>query len=145
MPCKNPPPLNDEILSAVLDGDAAPEVLAHLESCADCAARLALARRFEGALSQRLHRWDCPPAQQLGDYHIGLVSFAEQRRIATHLEVCVACSAEIEELRVFLAEEAPVPVRETRPEIAPVERPGRLRSLVAQLLPRTPGFAMAAV
>jgi hypothetical protein len=137
--------LNDEILSAVLDGDAAPGVLAHLEDCADCAARLAAARRFDSALTLRLHRWDCPPAQRLGDYHIGLLSLTEQRTLAKHLELCAACSAEIEELRVFLVEEAPAPVRETRPAIMQTERPSRLRTLVAQLLPRTPSFAMAAV
>lgn len=142
MPCTNPPPLSDETISAILDGDLSPEVSLHLEQCGDCAARLDEARQWQQGMARRLGRWDCPPPQELGDYHLGLVPPARQRAIAAHLEVCARCSTEIEDLRIFLREEAMVPQRSGTPQ-PETPRPGRLRAMVAQLLPQTPGFAGA--
>ncbi len=145
MSCSDPPPLSDETISAALDDDTPPAVLAHLQHCPECAGRLEEARQLEHALQSRLARWDCPPPAQLSDYHLGLVPPVQQRSIAAHLEACAQCSAEVEELRVFLAGDAPAEVR-SRQEVA--IRPGgvqRLRALVAELLPRPAGLQMAAV
>lgn len=144
MSCKSPPPLSDEDISFALDGEAAPDVLAHLERCEECSARLEEARQVDRTLAGRLQRWDCPTPMQLGDYHLGFASAAQQRTIARHLELCVRCSGEIEDLRVFVAE----PEASARPAPGSVARqapPKRLRAMVAQLLPRTPGLQMSAV
>jgi hypothetical protein len=144
MSCSDPPPLSDETINAALDGDTAPEVLGHLQHCAHCADRLEEARQFETSLRGHLARWDCPPAEQLGDYHLGLVPQAQQRVIAAHLEVCPRCSAEIEDLRVFLTEAQPAQLHAQEQVLpAPPAGPRRLRALVAQLLPRAPGFQLA--
>ena len=146
MPCSDPPPLDDETIDAALDGDMLPAVVAHLQHCASCASRLEEAQQFESALRGRLGRWDCPPPEELGDYHLGLVPQAQQRAIAAHLEVCPRCSAEIEDLRAFLMEAVPAQshVEEEVPPARP-EYTRRLRALVAQLLPRAPGFQLAGV
>ena len=145
MPCSDPPPLDDETIDAALDGDMPPAVAAHLQHCTYCASRLEEARQFETALRGRLARWDCPPPEELGDYHLGLVPQARQRAIAAHLEECPRCSAEIEDLRVFLTEA--VPAQSRSEEAIPPARPEhtRLRALVAQLLPRALGFQLAGV
>ncbi len=140
MVCSVPPPLTDDQLTAALDGEADTLVAEHLARCAGCSGRLAQARVVEHGLRMKLNRLDCPPAQQLGDYHLGLVSQSDERGIIRHLEHCTRCTAELEELRVFLSAEAvsqpqpgPVPIHTARP---------RLRELVARVLPRTPGLAL---
>src|SRR4051812_31148696 len=81
------PPLSDDMLYAALDGVAPAEVLAHLETCAPCAARLEQARAFDHRLSDTLYRWDCPPSLELSNYHFGLLTTAQERAIASHLRV----------------------------------------------------------
>jgi anti-sigma factor RsiW len=146
MSCSDPPPLDDETIDAALDGDMPLAVAAHLQDCAYCASRLEEARQFETALRGHLARWDCPSPEELGDYHLGLVPPAQQRAVAAHLEMCPRCSAEIEDLRVFLMESVPVQSRSEQqvPSVRP-EPIRRLRALAAQLLPRAPGFQLAGV
>src|SRR3712207_3339421 len=100
MQCSSPPPLNDDQINAALDGDADPTVQAHLAECAGCAGRLAAARQFERQVRARLYRWDCPPPQQLADYHFGRVPPDDDRAIRRHLERCALCAAEVEDLRL---------------------------------------------
>ena len=140
MVCSVPPPLTDDQLTAVLDGEADTLVAEHIAHCASCASRLAQAKVVEQVLHTQLNRFDCPPAQQLGDYHLGLVSQSDERAIIRHIEHCMRCTAELEELRTFLnpdvasdPQPAPVPVRAGRV---------RLRELVARVLPRTPALAL---
>jgi hypothetical protein len=133
MQCSEPPPLTDDQLSAALDGEPAPDVRAHLASCAACAARLEQARQAENGLRAVLHRWDCPPSQQLADYHIGRLAVEEERAVLRHLAVCASCKQEIEELRLFLLEGADAAVLTPTP---PVTQPARRGPLIAQLLPR---------
>ncbi|MDP9310349.1 MAG: hypothetical protein M3R24_05570 [Chloroflexota bacterium] len=139
MVCSVPPPLTDDQLTAALDGETDTLVAEHVARCPSCAGRLAQARVVEQGLHMKLNRLDCPPAQQLGDYHLGLVSQSDERAIIRHLEHCTRCTAELEELRIFLSADASqpqsgaVPVRAARP---------RLRELVARVLPRTPGLAL---
>ncbi len=140
--CSAPPPLTDDQLSAAIDGVSDRSVQEHLAHCSGCAARLAQARQIEARLHTQLRRWDCPPSQQLGEYHLGLVEQADERRIVRHLESCVACMTEINELRRFVGGEIAVPQAETQP--APASRPSRPRwgELVAQLLPQAPAMAL---
>jgi hypothetical protein len=145
MECSTPPALTEDQLSAALDGEADLVVQEHLRSCASCAVRLERARVAERRLASRLYRWDCPPAALLADYHIGLASREEAHTIALHLAECAECSAEVEQLRRFLAAgaprpQAPPPSQARRPP-AHVPRP-RPRELVARLLPRQPAQAL---
>ncbi len=139
--CDNPPPLSDEAISAALDGEAPAQVLAHLEHCGGCTARLEQAQRFERVLAGTLHRWDCPPSAQLGDYHLGLLTPSEQRAITAHLRLCRRCSTELEELRTFLNEDIPA----AEPRSQKPRSPRRLDALVARLLPAGPGLQLEGV
>jgi anti-sigma factor RsiW len=141
MECSHPPPLADEQILAMLDGDAAPQVSAHLADCASCAARLDDTRQVEQRLTGRLYRWDCPAPQQLGDYCLGLASANDADMIAQHLVLCAACSAEMEVLRAFMSANAASPVLAPRPPARPV-RPW-LGDLIARVLPSAPAQATA--
>ena len=135
MVCSIPPAITDEQISAALDDAAEPAVQNHLRHCASCAARLERARAAERALASRLHRWDCPSAGQLGDYHMGLFDQEQTRMIAQHIEHCASCAAEVAQLRLFLAAEpAPAPA-------APPSRPRwpGLGELIARLIAAPPG------
>lgn len=140
--CSAPPPLTDDQLSAAIDGVSDRSVQEHVDQCPGCATRLAQARQIEGVLHARLRRWDCPTPQQLGDYHLGLADQATDRRIVRHLESCVACTAEIEELRRFLGDTIAAPQAAAQPEPAPRPSRPRLGELVARLLPQAPAMAL---
>jgi hypothetical protein len=132
MQCSSPPPLTDDQISSALDRAADPAVQDHLSRCPSCMARLAAARTIEQTIGASLRRWDCPPARQLADYHLGRVSQAADRAIVKHLTECASCRAEIEQLRLFLLAEEP------RQSIAaPVPHPTPARGwLVGRMLPR---------
>jgi hypothetical protein len=139
MKCRFPPPLTDDQISAALDGEANQSIRDHLMRCEDCAARLAQSRQIEQMLRSGLARWDCPTPQHLGDYHLGLVSQADSRAIARHLDSCARCSDEIEELRVFLTADTPArPPAQIRPMRPRLPRPSEL---IARLLPPAPALA----
>jgi hypothetical protein len=148
--CSSPPPLTEDEISAAADGNAPRRVRAHLERCAFCAERVAEVRGFEQALSRTLHRFDCPSAQSLGEFALGLSERSTAADIERHLEYCARCSAELLELRSALeAEPAPetraAPVRQAGTRRAPrrawMPHP-RLDEIVALLLPRAPALAL---
>jgi anti-sigma factor RsiW len=140
MSCSFPPPLTEDQITAATDGDVDPSVQQHLSQCASCAGRFAQAQKVEQMLKSKLHRWDCPTPQQLGDYHLGLLSQADERVITTHLEQCTSCQAELVDLRAFLASDR---VQKTHPPVTLQRRSRpRLGELIAQLLPRAPVAAM---
>jgi hypothetical protein len=60
---------------------------------------------LERRLSRALYRFDCPSPQQLGDYHLGLVSPEDRLSIAQHVLDCVECAAELRMLRTYLVDE----------------------------------------
>jgi hypothetical protein len=140
MSCLNPPPLTPDQIDAVLGGVAEPAVAEHAAGCPACAARVAEARQAERRLAQRLHRWDCPPAQALADYHFRLLAPEPAAQVAAHTEQCAACRVELGQLRAFLAAE-PRPAAEARRR---AERPPRpsLGDLIARLLPAQPALAL---
>ena len=144
MECSNPPPLSDDALSAVLDGAADRAALDHLAACPSCAARLAFARAAEGRLHARLRRFDCPPPDRLGEYHLSMLPADAERAIRSHLQTCARCQEELEQLRVFMLADDPDPIPASPPTFAPrpAPRPSRLRELVARLLPSPPTPAL---
>lgn len=141
MECKHGTALNDEQLSAFIDGVADHDVAKHLATCPACATRLEDLQRFEQHLSAQLSRWDCPTSQQLANYHWGLTSRSASQAITRHLESCVRCSEEIETLRVFLNETVPQQASSPTPVS---ERPVRFRfrEFIATLLPRPQALAV---
>ena len=64
---------------------------------------------IEAGLLAALYRKQCPAPQQLGDYHLGYLSAAEQTAVQAHLKRCPHCRAELAELVEFLAEDTNAP------------------------------------
>lgn len=140
MECTAVPPLTDEQVMAASDGLADQAILEHIPQCAYCTARLAAVHATDRSLQQRLRFWDCPPSQELGDYHLGLVNQATERQIIRHIATCARCTTELEEMRVFLQEDRIV---QPQPIAQPVRSPRpRLGELIARVMPRTPAVAL---
>lgn len=115
MECNAPPPLTEDQLSAAADGVEDATVRSHLASCPSCAARLDAARQAERRLHAALLRWDCPAPAELADYHVRRLAPAQAREVEQHLAGCARCTAELADLRAFMAadllEAAPPPAR----------------------------------
>jgi anti-sigma factor RsiW len=144
MECNLPPPITEDQISAALDGLADPTVQNHLAQCPNCAVRIEQAQAFEGALKLTLNRWDCPPAQRLGEYVLALITNpTEERSIIRHLEQCARCKTEVAELGVFLdADTASIkqPAQTSaRAESAWGQSFGRI---LARIIPRSPALAL---
>jgi hypothetical protein len=104
MECSEPGAIRDEELLAYLaEEEVRPAVRQHLARCQYCSARLAEYRRMELTLTSKLYRWDCPPAQILGEYQLGLLSKEIAAAVRLHLGMCVNCAAEVTALSGFLA------------------------------------------
>jgi hypothetical protein len=96
--------LDDSDLLAALDGEAGPEVFAHLHACPCCAARAALLARVERRLRDRLARALCPPTLTLIDFSLRLLEPEGYGAVAEHLHGCRACG---DELALIIAEREP--------------------------------------
>lgn len=133
MLCQRPPVLTFDQLSSALDGAADAEIRDHLAHCPACSARLAELRAGEQRLVRQLYRWDCPPVAHLSDYQFGLLSDTETASLTRHLAQCSFCSAELAQLRRYLASEP------TSPPLPVTKRLGAaLGEIVARLRPATP-------
>lgn len=136
MRCHFPPPLDEDEISAILDGEASPETLARLQQCQDCICRdrVEAARRFEDSLKRELR--SCPTPQQLMNYNLHLLPEAESDRIAEQLDRCddCYCKQELNQLRAFLSEDDMLPDLHEELPFFPPERP-LPRILPAQPLP----------
>lgn len=106
MECSEPGLIRDEELLAYLAGERVrPVVEQHLARCQRCSSQVAGYRELERSLINKLYRWDCPPSQILGDYHLGLLSGIAAAAVEKHLSMCVLCAAEVATLTEFLANE----------------------------------------
>ncbi|MBA3943861.1 MAG: zf-HC2 domain-containing protein [Herpetosiphonaceae bacterium] len=141
MPCSVPPPLSADQISVLIDGTATPEEHTHLSQCPYCSERLAQARALEQRLVTTLKRWDCPSTQQLGEYHLGVLSAVEERVVRRHLEECALCKAEVEELRQFLAT-APDEQEQPQMILVPKTRPHTFGEVIARLIPQRSSLAL---
>ncbi len=164
MECIEPGAIRDEELLAYLAGESVrPVVAQHLTKCQRCSSQLADYRQLEFMLTSKLYRWDCPPNQILGEYHLGLLRNDLAIAVRMHLNTCVLCAAEVKALSEFLADD---PVLVERPQGAKItvfpsalsnHRPARgaervldqlrdrsvagVRRIVATLLPAQPRLA----
>ena len=104
MECNTPGVIRDEELLAYAAGEKVrPAVEAHVASCQYCATWVAEVRGLERSLTRKLYRWDCPPNQILGEYHMGLLSSEMEKAVQAHLKKCVLCAAEVATLIEFMA------------------------------------------
>ncbi len=164
MECIEPGAIRDEELLAYLAGESVrPAVAQHLTKCQHCSSHLADYRQIELMLTSKLYRWDCPPNQILGEYHLGLLRNDLATAVKMHLGTCVLCTAEVAALTGFLAND---PVLVEQPQVAkitafpslsnnhhPAQEAGRVldqlrdrssagvRRIMATLLPAQPRLA----
>jgi hypothetical protein len=104
MECIEPGAIRDEELLAYLAGESVRSAVAqHLTKCQHCSSRLADYRQIELMFTSKLYRWDCPPNQILGEYHLGLLRNGLATAVKMHLSNCVLCTAEVAALTEFLA------------------------------------------
>jgi len=94
--------LADRELLAYIDDPADERMAAHLERCAHCRERAERLARLQERLTAKLYRLSCPPAVELGEYHLGVLDAARAATIAAHLAGCVHCSREVAQLEGYL-------------------------------------------
>lgn len=129
MPCVSPPELEDIQLLIYLDGEAEPEVTAHLQACSHCRLRAEKLASLQQGLTRRLYRATCPTSLELGEYHLGLLSPSRTRAIIDHLAMCPLCAEELAKLGTFLSQ--PDPRRE--PSLVQ-KATGQVKVTIARLL-----------
>lgn len=93
--CSRPPAVDDIDLVAAADGDARPDVLAHLTACDYCASRASEVARIQSALRSRLFRAFCITSDDLIAYYHELLSEPRHAAIAAHLAECPHCAREL--------------------------------------------------
>ena len=134
----HPGAVSPEDLIAYLDGEASPDVAAHVQDCPECSAAAADYARDLRRLQGKLFRFECPPSHRLGEYELSVVSPQERTAIAAHVVECPLCTAELRTLRDFLAGDLVAGLADPAP--GPVER---LRRVVATVLAPRPAGAYA--
>lgn len=129
MDCLFPPALSDGQLLAYVEGEATPDITAHMAQCPPCQKRATALARQQRRLRATLYRAACPPSLALGEYQLRLLPPARMLSIQTHLQSCPHCQRELAQLSGFLADEAVAPMIETGP--SPLTS---VRVLIAQLI-----------
>jgi hypothetical protein len=99
--------LTDVQLLACLDGPTDPDVQAHLEHCPYCRQRADGLANFQARMNTQLYRITCLSSHELGEYHLGLLSAAQQEVVRRHLAECPYCSKELVQLQDYLSQLAP--------------------------------------
>ncbi len=152
MTCINPPALTDDQLNAALDGLADEAVLAHLGMCTFCRAELESMSAFDERLKTKLHRWDCPSLQVLGDYELNMLTGEDVGAVKSHVRACPRCQSELNTLRDFLYEPDlsfdETPDSLPQPNLEPQHRYGRIapaQILVAEPLQNVTAYASRGV
>lgn len=127
MTCVSPPELNDRELLVYIDGEADPQVLAHLEWCSYCRRKALRLARLQERLANELYRFTCPSTLELGEYHLGILPSEQAAVVARHLAECPHCAREVAQLEDYMSELAP------QLEFGPFER---IKVRLAQLVER---------
>jgi hypothetical protein len=105
--CSRPIALDDLALIAAIDGEAGPEVMAHLRDCPYCSERARVFEEMQGLLRKQLFRMFCPTSEELAAYQQGLLDGDQQARIAEHLKECPHCTREFNLLEQLSRETLP--------------------------------------
>ena len=145
--CSWPVALDDLALIAAIDGEAGPDVMAHLRDCPYCSERAHVFADMQGLLRKQLFRMFCPTSEELAAYQQGLLNGDQQARISEHLKECPHCTREFNLLEQLS--------RETLPARSPPQTngkstlahngvlPGKLRQIAATLIPSAKPLAGA--
>ncbi|HVA89667.1 MAG TPA: hypothetical protein VNL71_07475 [Chloroflexota bacterium] len=133
MDCTDPGLFSPERLLALASGEPDEALARHLRSCPACANSMAAYGTADRVLGARLFRVECPPAQELGELALDLLTPEKALGTRAHMAGCLHCQAEFTALHTSLA---------TDPLLDLVPRPSPLRRLIAHLLP-PPGEVMA--
>jgi len=62
---------------------------------------------WENSIKPILYRASCPPAQDLGEFQLGMLDSTETAQIELHLQYCPHCVQELAQLDAFLAATKP--------------------------------------
>jgi hypothetical protein len=128
MNCIGPLTPEDFELLAYADGDASPEVFAHIAACEYCQGRVEGLRRELPNWQAALHRAGCPSGLELGEHYLGMLPAERGAAVAKHLDYCRACVSEVAALEEYLAR-----VGESRFSDGLAHAGGALRTLKARL------------
>ena len=107
MTCISPPEPDVGLLMAFLDGEVDSETALHLIQCNYCRNRVEILARDHNILTSRLYRISCPPTEELGEFHLRMLSAPQTLVVAQHVRECPHCTREINQLEEFLSDLAP--------------------------------------
>jgi hypothetical protein len=105
--CSWPVALDDLALIAAIDGEAGPDVMAHLRDCPYCSERARMFEDMQGLLRKQLFRMFCPTSEELAAYQQGLLNGGQQALITEHLKECPHCTREFNLLEQLSRETLP--------------------------------------
>lgn len=125
MTCAAPPELEEGQLIAAVEGDAGASVSEHLAMCPHCRARAESLAALYGGLRARLYRLDCPPAEELSEYRLGILGEEALSHLGPHVAHCPHCRRELAQLDEYLDSLA----AELEPSLGE-----RVRVLIARLM-----------
>jgi hypothetical protein len=134
--CEWPVALDDLALIAAIDGEAGPDVMAHLRDCRYCADRAHVFEEMQGLLRKQLFRMFCPTSDELAAYQQGMLSGDQRATIAEHLKECPHCAREQKLLEQLTSETQPArspPSSQGNGQLDHA-RPSKLRQIAAKLL-----------
>jgi hypothetical protein len=114
-----PSNITDAELLAYIEGDADDRTIKLVEGSETLSRRVQQLRREVEWLTAHSFRCSCPEADDLGDFHLGLLPKAKARAIENHLTRCPFCSRELVQYKAFLGE--------------PPEQPGLAKRIVVSL------------
>src|SRR5262245_36799124 len=129
--CSWPIALDDLALIAAIDGEAGPEVMAHLRDCLYCSERAHVFEEMQRLLRKQLLRMFCRTSGELAAAEEGLLYGDQQALITEHLKECPHCTREFNLLEQLSRETLPArPPPQTNGESADMHQnalPGKLR------------------
>ncbi len=97
--------IDDSQILMYLDGLAILETKALIEREPMYQVRAQELGRQQGKWVAQLYRVDCPDTLILGEYHLGVLSPAQEKAIQKHQATCVHCARELGELAAFVPRE----------------------------------------
>jgi hypothetical protein len=100
--CSQPPPLSDDQLLLLLDGEGDSSIHEHISDCAYCRSQARSLQNFQAQVKAGLYRGRCPTPLELGEYQQNLLSRELRREIKYHLETCTDCIEELDQLTDYL-------------------------------------------
>jgi hypothetical protein len=146
--CSWPIALDDLALIAAIDGEAGPDVMAHLRDCPFCSERAHVFENMQGLLRKQLFRMFCPTSEELAAHQQGLLMGDQRAHITEHLKECPHCTREFNLLEQLAGEVLPARSPPAANGKSAHEHnsalPGKLRRIAARLLP-TPAKPLAGV